>query len=182
MSDLIDRAHAFAHRAHDSIGQVRKYSGEPYWKHTDRVAALAQAHGLPDEAIAAAHLHDTVEDVPGITRDTIAAEFGERVADLVMMQTAPSKPGDGNRAARKMIDRHHYASADADGQSVKLCDLIDNTEDIVAHDHGFARVYLREKAALLPLLTLGHPALRVQAQAALEAGVMAVDLWPEKND
>lgn len=79
---LIQRAQDFAHRAHDSIKQTRKYTGEPYWVHTDEVALIG-AEVLPiappqvmltveaiddiyndnEEAIAAFHMHDWEEDV-----------------------------------------------------------------------------------------------------------------------
>jgi hypothetical protein len=44
-------------------------------------------------------------------------------------------------------------------QTIKLADLIDNTKTIVARDPKFAKVYLREKIALLHVLTKGDPTL-----------------------
>jgi len=77
--DLIGRAVAFAVRAHD--GQYR-VSGEPYVTHTLAVAGIARELGLDAEAVAAALLHDVVEDTEtGI--DEIATELGPAVARLV---------------------------------------------------------------------------------------------------
>jgi len=58
----------------------------------------------------AAWLHDTVEDTP-CTLDDVRNMCGEEVAVLVEMLTDTSKPEDGNRAARKAIDREHTAKA-----------------------------------------------------------------------
>ena len=52
----------FATAAHAAIGQKRKYSGDDYIVHPARVASIVTRHGGTDEMIAAAWLHDTVED------------------------------------------------------------------------------------------------------------------------
>lgn len=132
-------------------GQKRKYRGEPYLVHLAEVAALLKEHGQGDEVVAAGWLHDVVEDT-GIGVVHIERAFGPRVADLVMSVTAVSRPEDGNRAARKLKDRIHYGRAKPEGKAIKLADLISNTRSIVADDPDFARVYLAEKALLLPLL------------------------------
>ena len=59
------------------------------------------------------------------------------------------RPEDGNRAKRKAIDRDHVAKASRYGKVIKLADLIDNTRSIVEHDPNFAKVYLKEKEALI---------------------------------
>lgn len=56
------------------------------------------------EVIAAAWLHDRVEDTPA-TFGGLEREFGRAVRDLGFELTDPSPPGDGNRAVRKAIDR-----------------------------------------------------------------------------
>ena len=56
-------AKEFAHAAHDSIKQVRKYTGEPYWNHTDAVAEVVASVGGTEDMVMAAHLHDVLEDV-----------------------------------------------------------------------------------------------------------------------
>ena len=65
MSDnLIRRAKAFATQAHASIDQRRKYTGLPYIVHPEAVAELVEATGAGPEVVAAAWLHDVVEDTP----------------------------------------------------------------------------------------------------------------------
>lgn len=62
-------------------GQTRK-SGEPYITHPVAVAGVLAELGLDVESLIAAILHDTIEDTP-LTRQDVAAAFGEDVADLV---------------------------------------------------------------------------------------------------
>ncbi len=143
-------------------GQLRKYTHEPYHVHPFEVAKFLKDIGMPDEVLAAAYLHDVVEDCD-VTEGEIIALFGDRVAELVMMVTDVSKPEDGNRKFRKNMDKDHLARADADGQSIKLADLISNSKSICEHDPGFARVYMREKKALLSVLTKGDKKLYMRA-------------------
>ncbi|MCC6801131.1 MAG: bifunctional (p)ppGpp synthetase/guanosine-3',5'-bis(diphosphate) 3'-pyrophosphohydrolase, partial [Anaerolineae bacterium] len=76
---LIERSYERARQAHD--GQFRK-SGEPYIRHCLAVAQILADMNLDATTIAAALLHDVVEDT-GVTLADIEAEFGEKVAELV---------------------------------------------------------------------------------------------------
>jgi hypothetical protein len=164
MTDLVERAKAYATRAHKRIDHRRKYSKQPYEVHLEAVAKLVASVTDQPETIAAAWLHDTVEDTPATLGD-IEANFGTEVAELVEELTDVSKPGDGNRARRKEIDRRHLAQASARAKTVKLADLIDNCSDITRHDPRFARVYLSEMGALLEVLREGDATLLRQAQS-----------------
>lgn len=155
---LPHRAAHFAHAAHAAVDQRRKYTGEPYIEHPFAVARLVMTVTDDEATVAAALLHDTVEDTQATLED-IAREFGADVAMLVGWLTDVSQPADGNRVVRKEIDRQHTAQADSRAKTVKLADLIDNTRSIVTHDRPFARVYLVEKERLLEVLTDGHPEL-----------------------
>jgi hypothetical protein len=166
MTDLVARAREFAIREHRRIDHRRKYSKQPYDVHLEAVADLVA--GVTDDAemIAAAWLHDIVEDTP-ITLDDVAREFGGAVARLVDELTDVSRPGDGNRAARKAIDGAHLAAASPRAKTIKLADLTDNARDICRHDAGFGRVYLGEMEALLAVLGEGDPALMAKARETL---------------
>lgn len=153
---LVKKAAVFSRAAHH--GQTRKYTDEDYFYHTQSVASTLRIYGHEDALVAAAYLHDTVEDT-STTNDQIRQMFGDRVANLVAEVTDVSKPEDGNRKARKALDREHLARASADGQTIKLADLIDNTKSISEHDLKFAAVYIPEKRALLEVLTKGDPLL-----------------------
>lgn len=153
-------ARAFSIAAHAAVGQVRKYTGEPYSLHPMEVARLVVEHaqGYTDEMICAALLHDVVEDTQ-VPLSVIAAMFGSGVGDLVEQLTDVSKPEDGNRQVRKAKDLQHTAQACPDAKTVKLADLISNSRSITAHDPEFAKVYLAEKRALLEVLREGDPTL-----------------------
>lgn len=163
---LVERAEAFAIAAHEAVGQKRKYTGVPYWHHLQQVVALVASVPHDDEMLAAAFLHDVVEDTP-ITLDTIEMMFGAGVRALVFWLTDQSMPEDGNRAMRKAVDRRHIAEAPARAQTIKLADLIDNTASIVQHDPDFAKVYLEEKRLLLDVLVRGDVTLMAMARGQI---------------
>jgi (p)ppGpp synthase/HD superfamily hydrolase len=165
----------YAAVAHREIGQERKYVGGPYIVHPLEVAVLVAQAGGTTTAIAAAVLHDVVEDTPRALADVEAA-FGTHVARVVEALTDTSTPADGNRAARKAKDRARLAASGADAQTVKLADLISNSRSIIEHDLSFAPVYLREKAALLEVLTLGEAILWSRARDVLADGLARLDL------
>jgi len=167
MTDLCVRARDYATYAHVLINHKRKYTGQPYQVHLKSVVQILQQVVDPDPAmIAAAWLHDTVEDTEA-THHQIEAEFGADVAELVYQLTDISRPGDGNRAHRKAMDRVHLAEASSRAKTIKLADLIDNTRDICRHDEKFARVYVQEVSALLGVLQGGDERLYKQAQKTL---------------
>ncbi len=167
MTNLIQRAKDFAHSAHDSIGQKRKYTGEPYWVHTDEVAEIVSGVTSNDEVIAAAHLHDTMEDVNESLVIDISKQFGYQVAiyvrELTDVYTSERYP-DMNRAARKQLEAERLGTISAEAQTIKVADLIDNTVSIVQHDAGFAKTYLKEKELLLAKLTKANPVLLERAR------------------
>src|SRR5215831_17757747 len=139
-------AKQFATLAHEK--QFRKYTGEPYIVHPERVVQLLGLVPHTDEMLAAAWLHDVVEDC-GVSISYIRDLFGHRVASLVAQVTDVSKPSDGNRKVRKQIDLEHLAKADEEGQTIKLADIADNDLSILRYDPDFSVVWRKEKAALL---------------------------------
>ena len=163
MSDLVDRARVYATEAHQRINHRRKYNNEPYHVHLSAVAKLVASVTDDEEMVAAAWLHDTVEDTQATLED-VEAEFGVQVAEIVEELTDVSKPGDGNRVRRKQIDRMHLAQASKRAKTVKLADLIDNCKDITRHDPRFAQVYLAEMNSLLDVLQGGNEQLYKRAE------------------
>lgn len=89
MDDIYERAVAFASRAH--AGQKRKNGGE-YILHPLETAAIVRTMTDDKEVLAAAVLHDTVEDTP-VTAEEIKELFGERVAELVAHETENKRSG-----------------------------------------------------------------------------------------
>ena len=78
-TDLITRAYEMSALAH---GDQKRRSGEPYVQHPLAVAEIVARLGLDDVSIAAALLHDAVEDTE-ISLATVELEFGKDVAYLV---------------------------------------------------------------------------------------------------
>ena len=95
--EMIDKAYNMANDAHKG---VCRRSGEPYICHPLAVARLLLDLGMDTESIAAALLHDVVEDTP-TTMEEIKAAFGEEVALLV----------DGVTKLTKMPVLHHGGAA-----------------------------------------------------------------------
>lgn len=156
----ISQAFNFAAEAHASIGQVRKYSSQPYIEHPVRVVDILRFHKVDDvETLQVAYLHDVLEDVapknPIFSDAAIHKLFGERVLGLVLdltdVYTHENFPN-MNRAARKQAEAERISRIADASLKVKLADLIDNTSDISKQDPGFYRVYLTEKLRILNLI------------------------------
>lgn len=165
--NIVERARLFATAAHAAIDQRRKYVNTPYIEHPGEVAAIVELYGGDAEMIAAAWLHDVVEDT-AITLDMVHQEFGADVAGLVDALTDLQTPADGNRTTRKRRTAEKLAAADGRAQTIKYADLIHNTESIVAYDPHFAKAYLIEKRQLLEMMQGGDVRLRADAFAVLE--------------
>ncbi len=120
---LIERAFQYAQRAHE--GQQRM-SGDPYITHPVAVAEIVADLGLPDTVIAAALLHDVVEDA-GIAVDDIRSEFGDEVAMLVDGVTKLDRITYGESAQAETVRKMVLAMArDIRVLILKLCDRLHN--------------------------------------------------------
>lgn len=170
LQTLEEQARRYATKAHADAGQRRKYTDEPYIVHPAAVVELVRSVCDDEEMLAAAWLHDTVEDTPNTLND-IRSSFGERVASLVEMLTNRGAQAGQNRAARKLAHFQHTQQASPDAQTIKLADIIDNTRSIVHFDPHFARVYLIEKRVQIQLLTAGNQTLWQQAEQVIERGI-----------
>jgi (p)ppGpp synthase/HD superfamily hydrolase len=163
---IVEKARIFARAAHAGVGQLRKYTNEPYIVHPMEVASLVGTVTHTDAMIAAALLHDVIEDTY-VTQGVLNEEFGHEITELVMWLTKISKPQDGVRAVRKEMDRKFLAKAPAEAQTIKLADIVSNTSSIVQHDPVFAIIYLKEMALLLDVLTKGDKSLWQRAYRQL---------------
>jgi len=77
--DIINRAYAFAKKAHE--GQLRK-SGEPYFNHVFETARNLAELGMKAKTVAAGILHDVIEDTD-VTEEELEKEFGSEIVSLV---------------------------------------------------------------------------------------------------
>lgn len=168
MVELVEKARQYAISAHARINQLRKYTLQPYDVHLRAVAEIVGTVSDDPAMIAAAWLHDTVEDTPATFED-LEREFGIEVMELVKELTDVSRPGDGNRARRKEIDRLHLAGVSPRAKTIKLADVMDNCEDICRHDPKFGRTYLAEMTALMDVLREGDPRLYARAVRKIDA-------------
>lgn len=164
-TDLIRNAWLLASAAHEAAGQRRNYTFEPYIFHPARVANTIAAHDYPDHVIAAAIVHDVVEDTTVSLAD-LNAQLGSAVADLVYWVTNLATKADGDRAARSAINRRHVQGGPPDAQTIKAADILDNVPSIIRFDRPFAEVYIPEKIAVLDGLDGANRIIRAEAQAA----------------
>lgn len=160
--DISQRAALYSKASHLAIGQTRKYTGEPYHTHPAAVAWIVRSVGGTPNMVAAAYLHDVVEDTH-ITLDQLSDDFGFTIADMVDWLSDLQTPEDGNRATRKKRERDRLAMSPPEVQTIKLADLIHNSRSIFQHDPEFAQVYLKEKRAILEVMTKGHSLLYQKA-------------------
>lgn len=125
---LIDSALVFAARAHD--GQRRKSSDIPYIVHPVGVMMVLVECGETDpELLAAALLHDTVEDT-GVTLAEVRDQFGERVAAIVEGCSEPDKSDTWER--RKQHTVGYLRTASRDVQLVSAADKLHNLRSMAA--------------------------------------------------
>jgi (p)ppGpp synthase/HD superfamily hydrolase len=121
-SALVADALELAREAH--AGQVRNGSGGmPYIEHPQAVAALLAEHGFGDEVLAAALLHDVVEDSE-TTVEELQRRFGEPVAGLV--STLSDDESIADYRERKEEHRGRVAAADGDAFAIYGADKLTN--------------------------------------------------------
>ena len=128
---VIERAYAAASRAH--VDQIRK-SGEAYISHPVAVATIVADLGLDDVTVAAALLHDAVEDT-GVTLEDVSREFGPEVAAIVDGVTKLDRVRFDSREAQQAASMRKMLVAMAKDWRVliiKLADRLHNMRTIAA--------------------------------------------------
>ncbi|MBX3068060.1 MAG: bifunctional (p)ppGpp synthetase/guanosine-3',5'-bis(diphosphate) 3'-pyrophosphohydrolase [Cryobacterium sp.] len=120
---LVERAYQAAHKAHE--GQLRQ-SGEPYITHPLAVAQILADLGIGTVTIAAALLHDTVEDTE-LSLETVREQFGDEIAMLVDGVTKLDKLKYGDSAQAETVRKMVVAmSKDIRVLVIKLADRLHN--------------------------------------------------------
>ena len=120
---LLERAYLVAEKAHE--GQVRK-SGDPYITHPVAVATILAELGLTPPTLAAALLHDTVEDTE-YTLDALRRDFGDEIAAMVDGVTKLDKVSFGEAAQAETVRKMVVAMArDIRVLVIKLADRLHN--------------------------------------------------------
>ena len=120
---MIDKAITFATKAHE--GQFRKGTKLPYIVHPLEVGVIVSRMTQDKEVIAAAILHDTLEDCKEVTFSTLCQEFGERVAEIVKAE----KGGSWNERKANTVKRLKEEKA-SDMKLVALGDKLSNARSL----------------------------------------------------
>ena len=134
-TELLDRAIIFAVRAH--AGTERRGKGFPYIVYPMEAVEIVATMTPDQELLAAAALHDTVEDTD-VTVDQLRAEFGDRIADLVAAESDAFVEGvsdEDSWHARKQAAIDRLAKAPHDAKMVALGDKLSNMRAI-ARDYA----------------------------------------------
>ncbi|AHF75235.1 Metal dependent phosphohydrolase [Sodalis praecaptivus] len=173
MPTLEQRARRFAREAHGKRDQRRKYTQEPYIIHPAAVVEWVRQVPHNEAMLAAAWLHDTVEDT-GVSLGQIQQRFGVEVAELVAMLTLPAFPGPTSRVVKQQAALRHLANACDEAKTIKLADIIDNTCSLIRYDADFASVYLVEKKLQLEVLSGGDSRLWREAERTLDKGLQTL--------
>ena len=132
---VLDRAIIFAVKAHS--GTERRGKGYPYIVHPLEAVEIVATMTKDQELLAAAALHDTVEDTH-VTVDQIRAEFGDRVAALVAAESDEMPAGvseEDSWHSRKQAAIDRLSKAGRDAKMVALGDKLSNMRAI-ARDYA----------------------------------------------
>ena len=132
---MLDRAILFAVRAH--AGTERRGKGFPYIVHPMEAMEIVATMTADQELLAAAALHDTVEDTD-VTVEQLRAEFGDRIAGLVAAESDAFVEGVSDEDSwhtRKQAAIDRLARAPHDAKMVALGDKLSNMRAI-ARDYA----------------------------------------------
>lgn len=127
---ILDRAINFAVKAH--AGTERRGKGFPYIVHPMEAVSIAATITSDQEILAAAALHDTVEDTD-VTIEQIRSEFGERIASLVSSETDVVFEGHSESESwhdRKQAAIDRLARVSRDAKIVAMGDKLSNMRAI----------------------------------------------------
>ncbi|HEX7904624.1 MAG TPA: HD domain-containing protein [Chitinophagaceae bacterium] len=169
--DILEQVKQFAEKAHGD--QQRKFEPEPYSVHLVRVMNLTKEYVHEIPVLAAALLHDVLEDTPvssGQINDFLIPLMGEKdtrrtlklVTELTDVYVKDNYP-QWNRRKRKQKEAERLSRVSSAGQTIKYADIIDNSTTIAKAEDDFAKVYLMECRALLKEMKNGDPQLYKRA-------------------
>jgi (p)ppGpp synthase/HD superfamily hydrolase len=146
MNALLEQVKEFADKAHGD--QTRKYTPERYIVHPVRVMKHCQQYTSSTSVLAAALLHDVLEDTSvtqeellnflhTIMNETDAVQTLKLVVELTDVYTKTSYPG-WNRKKRKQKEASRIEQTSPEAQTIKYADIIDNCKEITIQDPEFA--------------------------------------------
>ena len=171
MNETLDKIAAFADRSHGD--QQRKYADEKYIHHPLRVMKACQDEGYPLTVLAAAILHDVLEDTattPEEIRKFLLTVMSERDVDHTLMLVTEltdvyikEDHPQMNRRKRKAREANRLEKVSAEAQTIKYADIMDNAKGMAENGADFAPVFLKECIKLLEKMRKGNEQLRANA-------------------
>lgn len=184
MEKILEHIIEFADRAHGE--QTRKYTPERYIVHPIRVMELCKRVTDDICILAAAILHDVLEDtdvqrneLQHFLESVLGSAMAERTLQLVVDLTDVYVKKDYpklNRRTRKARELLRLEETSPDSQTIKYADIIDNTKEIVKQDPDFAKVFLRECRANLKKLNKGNKELYDEAVNLVDRSIEELEL------
>ena len=182
MDRILEKVKDFAARAHGE--QRRKFADEPYIAHPIRVMEICAAYTSDVAMLAAALLHDVLEDTPVnkeqlkdfllSVMDATKAQRTLQLVDELTDRFVKANYPQWNRRKRKAKETERLGNTSAESQTIKYADIIDNSAEIAHQETDFAKVFLKECNALLKTITKGNPELYRRAVDTVQAGLAHV--------
>lgn len=175
MEAVLEKIHQYADTAHDA--QLRRYTPDRYIVHPARVMETCRNYDNRLPILAAALLHDVLEDTAVKENEMLAFLYevmdkdnAEKTLALVIEMTdvyVKEVYPNLNRRKRKAKELERIAETSPDAQTIKYADIIDNSSEIALNDPDFATRYLLECKAILKVADKGNPELREIAVATV---------------
>jgi (p)ppGpp synthase/HD superfamily hydrolase len=167
MDDLIQAAKLFANISHQRINIYRNPRLQSPAVHLKAVAQIVSSVSQDAHMIAAAWLHDIVEDT-GVTIGDVERKFGAEVAKLVDELTVVDHPAHASRTARFALEKDHFANVSEAAKTIKLADLIATCRDLHKNEPASLRTYAAEANELTHVLSGGDTRLLARLKRDLE--------------
>ncbi len=176
---VLDKIKVFADHAHGD--QMRKYTPERYIVHPVRVMETLQSYTDNITILAAALLHDVLEDTPvskeeiytfltTLMNDQTAQKTIELVIELTDVFIKNNYPN-YNRRKRKSLEIDRAGKTSGEAQTIKYANILDNCGEIVKHDRHFAKVFLFECKKMLEVIDKGNPELYKRTRELLDSKI-----------
>jgi (p)ppGpp synthase/HD superfamily hydrolase len=189
METILENIIEFADNAHGE--QRRKYTPERYIVHPIRVMETCRRVTNDTCILAAAILHDVLEDtevehaqlesfLKTQMNDDMALRTLQLVVDLTDVYVKKDYPK-LNRRSRKSKELLRLEKTSPDSQTIKYADIIDNSKEIVEHDPDFAKVFLYECRTNLKKMDQGNQELYHEAVNLVNSAIELITKRKQKQ-
>lgn len=168
-------------------GQQRKYTGEPYSVHLQRVVEILSPYSLVNMELEIGLCHDLLERT-SCSKQLLVNKFKEfgyelfsrskvvkGVYDLTDLYNEEQYP-QYTRAECKSLEAERLIDIETFSQTVKYAELIDNMTSITKFDPDFALIYLRETASYIEELNEGNSDLYTECCNVLKSSMNTLQM------